>query len=349
MIRFAWLQSRAQGLFAIAGLALVALCLLLTGPGLAHLYDTMIAPCAAQGCAGTTTSAFLRTHNDLGNWLHILVLVVPGILGVFWGAPLVARELETGTYRLAWTQGVMRTRWLAVKLAVILAASMAVAGLLSLMATWWNRPLDRVAADAFSRFDARDIVPIGYAAFGLALGVAAGMLMRRTLPAMATVAAVFTATRVGMTHWVRPHLLSPSSLVTALDPQSTGFGRINSGPDTLQPAGPRLPNAWIVSNRIVDGVGRALTPDVVSSTCPRLNVDQVAPPVGGGTRTKAPAAVESALQDCVSKIGAKYHVLTSYHPANSYWAFQWYELAIYLAGTAALAVVCLWALRHRRS
>ena len=101
MIRLAWLQSRTQSLIAIAGLALVALCLVLTGPGLVHLYDTMIAPCAAQGCSGSTISAFLQTHNDLGNWLHILVLVVPGILGVFWGAPLVARELETGTYRLA--------------------------------------------------------------------------------------------------------------------------------------------------------------------------------------------------------------------------------------------------------
>ena len=49
----------------------------------------------------------------------LLLLVVPAIIGIFWGAPLVARELETGTYRLAWTQSVTRTRWLAVKLAVV--------------------------------------------------------------------------------------------------------------------------------------------------------------------------------------------------------------------------------------
>jgi hypothetical protein len=55
----------------------------------------------------------------------------------------VARELETGTYRLAWTQSVTRTRWLAVKLGVVGLTSVAVAGLLSLMVTWWSSPIDR--------------------------------------------------------------------------------------------------------------------------------------------------------------------------------------------------------------
>jgi hypothetical protein len=32
---------------------------------------------------------------------------------MFWGAPLVAGELESGTFRLAWTQDVSRVRWLA--------------------------------------------------------------------------------------------------------------------------------------------------------------------------------------------------------------------------------------------
>ena len=87
------------------------------------------------------------------------MLVVPALIGMFWGAPLIARELETGTYRLAWTQGVTRKRWLAVKLGLVGLASMAVAGLLSLMVTWWSSPLDRVNADPFTLFDQRGIVP----------------------------------------------------------------------------------------------------------------------------------------------------------------------------------------------
>ena len=74
----------------------------------------------------------------------------PPLLGIFWGAPLVARELEAGTHRLVWTQSVTRTRWLAVKLGVIGLAGMAVTGLVSLMVTWWAHPLDRVQIDQYA-------------------------------------------------------------------------------------------------------------------------------------------------------------------------------------------------------
>ena len=132
---------------------------------------------------------------------------MPALIGVFWGAPLVARELETGTYRLAWNQSVTRTRWLAVKLGLIGLAAMAAAGLLSLMVTWWSSPIDQALAargpqraqrrNRFAPllFGARGIVPIGYAAFAFALGVTVGVLIRRTLPAMATTLAVFVAVR----------------------------------------------------------------------------------------------------------------------------------------------------------
>src|ERR1035437_8616701 len=106
MIRFTWLQFRTQAAVAIGGLAIVAVVLAITGP---HVFDLY----------------------GLFTWLGFLVIVIPGIIGVFWGAPLVARELEAGTFRLAWTQSVTRTRWLVIKLAVIGLASMAVAGLLS--------------------------------------------------------------------------------------------------------------------------------------------------------------------------------------------------------------------------
>ena len=114
---------------------------------------------------------------------------------MFWGAPLVAREFETGTFRLAWTQGVTRTRWLAVKLGLGGLVSMAVAGLLSLMVTWWSSPLDRVHANRLTPWSSGCATssPIGYAAFAFALGVTAGLLFRRMLPAMLT---VFSVSRV---------------------------------------------------------------------------------------------------------------------------------------------------------
>jgi hypothetical protein len=351
MIRLAWLQSRTQTLVAVAALAVAAVLLAITGPNLVHLYDTILAPCTAQAnCSSTTVNLFLQNDKNLRTWFGILVIVVPGIVGIFWGAPLVAREIEAGTHRLAWTQSVTRTRWLAAKMGVLLLTSMAVAGVLSLMVTWWSSPLDRVGMNAFGRFDQRDIVPMGYAAFGFALGVTAGVLIRRTLPAMAAVAVVFTAARLAITQWVRPHLIAPLHLAVALDPTSTGFGRTSQGAGTLQPASPNIPNAWIYPTQIIDKAGHGLTSQFLATTCPQLGEVGAGPPPGGPVnRGQVPAAVESALEDCVKKVGVTYHQLVTYQPANRYWTFQWYELAIYLAAAAILAGVSIWMIRRRRS
>ena len=152
------------------------------------------------------------------------VLALPAIIGVFWGAPLVARELEAGTHRLVWTQTVTRTRWLATKVGLIGLAAMAAAGLLSLVMTWWSGPIDRPRSRAgrartgssASRgcrrwmFDARGIAPIGYAAFAFALGVTAGLVLRRTVPAMAVTLAVFVAVQIAMPSWSGPTSRRPS-------------------------------------------------------------------------------------------------------------------------------------------
>ena len=73
----------------------------------------------------------------------VIILLAPAVIGLFWGAPLIARELETGTSALAWNQSVTRTRWLAVKLAVGGLAAMAVTEALSLMQAWWAAPIGR--------------------------------------------------------------------------------------------------------------------------------------------------------------------------------------------------------------
>jgi hypothetical protein len=136
-----------------------------------------------------------------------IVLVIPALIGLFWGAPLAARELETGAFRLAWTQSVTRGRWLAVKLALVGLCSVAVAGLLSLMVTWWSSPLDRTYASQFIAFSERGIAPIGYAAFGFVLGVTVGLLIRRTVPAMAATVIPYIGARAAVTA-LRPHFMT---------------------------------------------------------------------------------------------------------------------------------------------
>jgi hypothetical protein len=311
MIRFTWLQFRTQAAVAIGGLAIVAVVLAITGP---HVFDLY----------------------GLFTWLGFLVIVIPGIIGVFWGAPLVARELEAGTFRLAWTQSVTRTRWLVIKLAVIGLASMAVAGLLSLMVTWWASPFDRVAMNLFGTFDQRDIVPIGYAAFAFALGVTAGVLIRRTLPAMATTLVAFVTARLTFNYWIQPHLIAPVFRNFALNQVSTGLETSNGGSFTLAPNPPELSNAWIISNEMVDKAGHVLTTQVVKNDCPSL---------GNGSDIPTP----QSMHDCVVKVGATYHQAVTYQPVNHYWALQWYELAIFLGAALFLAGFCLWWVRRRLS
>ena len=159
--------------------------------GLVHLYNTTVAGCSARGDCQAAISQYLDNDSTLRTWLGVLVVAGPGLLGLFWGAPLVARELEAGTFRLAWTQSVTRTRWLVVKLALGGWASMTAAGLLSLIVTWWASPLDRAHLNIFNTFDERDIVPIGFALFAFVRGVFAGLIIHRTLPAMAATLVVF--------------------------------------------------------------------------------------------------------------------------------------------------------------
>jgi ABC-2 family transporter protein len=352
MIWLTWRQFRPQAWVAV-GLLLVATTLLaVTGPHLAHLYGLYAqaqATCASTGSCRT----LVINIGEVDRLLQLLgtaLVAVPALVGAFWGAPLVARELETGTYRLAWTQSVTRRRWLAVKLAVVGLASMAVSGLFSLMVTWWSSPIDRAHTNRFGAgmFGERNIVPIGYAAFGLALGVVAGLFIRRTLPAMATTLGAFLGLRLAFTYWVRPHLLTPVHRAFALNPASVGYGTTNGGPPTLQPDPPNLSNAWIYSTHIVDSAGHGLPAQLVATACPSLGNLRGGPPPGSGQRVEVqgPDGVQSALQDCVAKIGATFHEAVTYQPANRYWTFQWYETAIFLGLALVLAGVSFWRIRR---
>ena len=352
MIRVAWRQFRGQAAVGAIGIVLVAIVTALTGPHLAHLYDTTVATCGEHGDCSMARTTFLANDNTLCTWLGILVVVMPGIIGLFWGAPLVARELEAGTYRLVWTQSITRARWLTVKFAMICLASVMLAGILSLLVTWWASPLDRAKGALYSTFDQRDIVPIGYAAFALALGVTVGLLVRRTVPAMAATLAVFVATLLTVARWVRPHLITPTTEVLGLNPQTTGFGSANGGPFTLIPNPPNLPNTWIYSAQFVDKAGHALSAPYVASACRALVVGAQAgrggPAVAGhASRVVTPPGAQAQLQACFSKIGATFHQVVVYQPSSRYWTFQWSELGIYLGAALVLLGTCTWWIRHR--
>jgi ABC-type transport system involved in multi-copper enzyme maturation permease subunit len=131
------------------------------------------------------------------------------LVGTFWGAPLVARELEAGTHRVVWNQSVTRRRWWTVKLAVVTAAAVLTAGVATILLTWAAAPVDDLADNHFSTvlFGARNLAPVGYAVFAVALGTVIGLLTRRTLPAMALTFVLFLVAQFAVPNLIRPHLL----------------------------------------------------------------------------------------------------------------------------------------------
>ena len=365
MIAFGWRQFRGQALVGAAGLVVVGVVLALTGPHLVSIYDAAVAACRESGgqSAVCTNNPVTITYRGLQYGVIALVLVVPALIGMFWGSPLIAHELETGTFRLAWTQSVSRTRWLLVKLGLVGLASFLAAGLLSLMANWWGSPLDAASPDRFGagNFAVHGFVAGGYAVFAFALGVTAGLVLRRTLPAMAVTLAGFIAARFVVTDWVRSHYMSPVTLTQKLSAANTGFqlnGPIGShATASVLAQAPSLPNAWVYGATIVNDAGRPPTTAVMQRACPNLGAGAPPPDLfnkgGGGSlgshseAARATGGIQDAFNHCVNTLSANYHAVVTYQPANRFWTFQAIETALFVVLGLILAGVCTWWVRHR--
>jgi ABC-type transport system involved in multi-copper enzyme maturation permease subunit len=346
MMWLTWRQFRVHAIVAGAVLAVLAVLLAVTGLHLAYLYNTSGIPsCHASSDCGALVTDFINRLKAGGvyNLLFFaglgVLFAVPGLLGVFWGAPLVTREIEAGTFRLAWNQSITRARWLAVKLGLIGLAAMATTGLLTLMITWWASPIDRTlamsssdGAVAFSRispvmFGARGIAPIGYAAFAFALGVTAGVIIRRTIPAMAVTLAGFAFVQIAMPNWIRPHLITPLRTTSALNPANIKSLMLDNNNSMTVLASVSKPGAWILSNQTIDRVGHVFT----------------------GPAPTACLSNTHSFQACQASLGSLHlRQLVIYQPASRFWPLQSYETAIFVVLAAALAGFCAWWISRRR-
>jgi hypothetical protein len=336
MIWLTWRQFRLQAIAGAVILAAAAVVLVVNSRLIAGAWsDSGAGSCPATGdCAGLDGFEKLT---DTGPTITMFILgtallyLVPPLVGVFWGAPLVARELETGTHRLVWNQSVTRDRWLAVKLGVLCGASMVFAGLLSL-GVWWSSY--RLDENVLSRvgpllFGARGVVPVGYAAFAFVLGVTAGIVIRRTVPAMAATLGVYLAAIGAMTLWGRAHLIPATHVTKALGP---------IGPDTIEDFGwnqdgvmhvaarADVRGAWILRNDTITSTGAVFDGPADPARCGRS-----APP--------------DSCEKWVGGLGLRQRLV--YQPAGHFWGLQWAEAGVFLVLAAALAAWGFWWLRRR--
>jgi hypothetical protein len=262
---------------------------------------------------------------------------------------------------------VSRLRWLLVKLGLVGLASMLAAGLLSLMVTWWASPMDKVNQNRFSpsSFALHGFVPAGYALFAFALAATVGLLVRRTLPAMAVTLAGFIGARLAVTYWIRPHYMSPVTTNLPLSPDTAGFqfsGPGAGGTISVTGQAPHLPNAWVTAASIADKAGQAPTSSYIKQACGNVvSAGQLNAGLKGGTvrsggslgghvsAVQQEQQMQNALSQCFHTLSAHYHEVVTYQPASRFWTFQTIETALFVALAVALAGVSAWWVRHRVS
>jgi hypothetical protein len=334
MIWLTWRQFRTQAVVAVVILAAAVAALVVDARAIAQLWaDSGAATCPATGaCAAlqtfssATSAGTVRTLTVLGT---ALLYVAPPLIGLFWGAPMVAREVENGTQRLVWNQSVTRTRWLTTKLLVLGGGSMALTGALSAVVWWASRRLDVTVLSRIGPllFGARGIVPVGYAAFAFTLGVVAGLVIRRTVGAMAATLAIYLAVVGVMTLGVRAALIPATHLIRPLSlDRIEAFGTSHNGDVMRVIAEPNLPGAWILHNRTLTSSGAEFTGPANPQVCGRD-----LPPKG--------------CMDWVASLGLRQDVV--YQPASHFWPLQWAEFGVFAALTALLVAAGFWWLRRR--
>jgi hypothetical protein len=297
-----WRQHRMQAATASLLLGALAILLAITGVTMAHDYHSALSACSQSNvdCSGLNLFSGDGAIIDLVT----LTVAVPLLIGVFWGVTSIGREYDSGTNVLAWTQSVSRRRWLATKVATLLVSSLLAGTALSVMVTWWSKTLNEYHQNRFDplQFDLQGLSPAAYTLFAASLGLAAGVLWRRILPAIATTVGGFVAVRLAVELWVRPHY---ETAVTALD------SSLKTGP----PAG-----AWAFRTDLVHN-GHVVTGPVGPTQIPNcVNV-----------------LTREQMNACMAHSG--YHFRSIYQPANRYWTFQWIEAGIFVGISAILVAL----------
>jgi hypothetical protein len=324
-----WRQYRMSAAIGAALLAAFAVLMVLTGLHAAALFHAAVASCQAAG--NCRFPAEISLGSGMTGFIVESTLAVPAVLGMFLGAPLVAREIEAGTGQFIWTQAVTRRRWLAVKVGWLLLAALAWGGAVGALVTWWSEPKNAAYLNAFSpgTFDVQGIMPAAYSLFAMALGIAAGTLIRRVLPALGVTLFGYFGVRLIIMGWIRQHYMSPVTVTYGL-----AANYLPTGASWQLAAGFRGPDGpiSIPTGNSIQSVGDGFPVSAVPAACLSRG------PLGGlrfGPQTIT----------CLTEHG--YSQYLTYQPADRYWPFQFIEAGIFVALTAGLIAVAFAVINRR--
>ncbi len=244
-----------------------------------------------------------------------LLFAVPVLIGAFVGAPLLAREFESGTFRFAWTQGAGRTRWTVSTLVLPAVLLIAATGAFTTLFYWYFRPF---LADG----QVSEMLPLAFALLGVAfaawtlfafaLAAFLGTLLRRMVPAMAITLVVYIAVAIATATAIRPHYAAPVT--------EQGW---NAGPGA----------GWVISSWVKGPNGQVLSQGDINTLSQHL-----------------PASVQNssspdAFTNWLTQHG--YTMWQSVQPDSRFWQFQLTEAGWLLVVSAALIGGAVWLVRRR--
>ncbi len=326
MVWVTWRQHRLALAGMVVFLAAVAVYVWHAGLRLQHAHAAATTCSLASATCADLVSKFNADMNHplVGGYI---LQPIPALLGAFIAAPILARELETGTFRYAWTQGFSRWRWTLAKLVALAITVTAAAGAVSALFSWYYQPylatanqsrqLTEMSPFALALFDLRGIDFAAWTLAAFAIGALAGMLIRRVVPAIVATLAAYTGLAVLTANLLRQHYLAP-----------------------LLTRAPNLPgSAWIYSQWWTHDGTFAFTswrdaPDALVQSCAGLAPGPLRKPSTG------------TIAQCFAQHG--YTPLTHYQPISRFWAFQGIEGGSLLALSVLLVGICTW-LVHRRA
>ena len=305
-----WRQHRAAlgGVAALLGALTVSLWL--TGLQIHHSYATACHPASSLACNMNFDGRYAMTVNVV----RVFLQAVPALIGAFAGAPVLAREMETGTFRFAWTQGFGRGRWALAKLALLAVVLAAAAGAFTVLFSWYASLFFAAGYAIPFATDLFNELGVAFAAWTLAafaIGALAGLLIRRVVPAIAATLAVYTGLALAAGLYLRQRYAVP-----------------------LLTSNPNVPSsAWIMSQWWTKG-GRF----AFAGRPPDSLLMQLCAPQG-------PGKAQGTIAQCLAQHG--YTQWTSYQPISRFWAFQWIEAGWLIGLSVLLIAATVWLVRRR--
>ena len=220
MIWVSWRQRRSQAITGLGLLCALAVYGLVLGLQMRNSFSQNdLATCLAHSLGAGCPNSVATFDNSFGSLVNIgfwaVLLLLPGLIGAAVGAPLLGREMEMGTWRLAWSQSVPRTRWLVIQLAVVAGGLIVLGAAMTLVITWYRAPMDRLTGHFIhNAYDYEGLVFTAYILFAFGLAVLAGQLMRRSIPAMLAALVPWVAIRLVVEFVFRPHFMTPLQLTS---------------------------------------------------------------------------------------------------------------------------------------